>query len=94
VFSGIEVSFTNPAVRVRQLLPVELPDLFNGDQLVLFGRYSGAGASAVTVAGTFGGVLTLGLIDNLLNLFNVQSYYLQIFKGLIILVAVLTRRKE
>ena len=44
--------------------------------------------------GTFGGVVTLGLIDNLLNLFNVQSYYQQIFKGLIILFAVLARRKE
>jgi ribose/xylose/arabinose/galactoside ABC-type transport system permease subunit len=47
-----------------------------------------------TVLGTFSGVLTLGLIDNLLNLFNVQSYYQQIFKGLIILVAVLARRKD
>ena len=33
------------------------------------------------------------MIDNLLNLFNVQSYYQQIFKGVIILVAVLWRRK-
>jgi len=51
----------------------------------------GGGGGAV---GTFGGVLTLGLIDNLLNLFNVQSYYQQIFKGLIIIFAVLARRKE
>lgn len=46
------------------------------------------------VIGTFGGVLTLGLIDNLLNLFNVQSYYQQILKGGIILAAVLARRKR
>jgi len=39
-------------------------------------------------------VLTLGLIDNLLNLFNVQSYYQQILKGFIILFAVLARRRE
>jgi ribose/xylose/arabinose/galactoside ABC-type transport system permease subunit len=38
--------------------------------------------------------VALGMIDNLLNLFNVQTYYQQIFKGLIILVAVLARRKE
>jgi len=42
----------------------------------------------------FGGVLTLGLIDNLLNLFNVQTYYQQIVKGFIIVFAVLARRKE
>jgi ribose transport system permease protein len=46
------------------------------------------------VIGTFGGVLILGLIDNLLNLFNVQSYYQQILKGIIIGFAVLARRKE
>ena len=33
------------------------------------------------------------IIDNALNLFNVQSYYQQVVKGLIILVAVLARRK-
>ncbi|HEX8992671.1 MAG TPA: ABC transporter permease [Anaerolineales bacterium] len=59
---------------------------------VIGGAVLGGGGG--TVLGTFGGVLTLGLIDNLLNLFNVQSYYQQIFKGLIILVAVLARRKE
>ncbi len=55
------------------------------------GILGGGGGGAV---GTFGGVVALGLIDNLLNLFNVQSYYQQILKGLIILVAVLARRKE
>ncbi len=59
---------------------------------VIGGAILGGGGG--TVLGTLGGVLTLGLINNLLNLFNVQSYYQQIFKGLIILIAVLTRRKE
>jgi len=59
---------------------------------VIGGAILGGGGGGVL--GTFGGVLTLGLIDNLLNLFNVQSYYQQIFKGLIILFAVLARRKE
>jgi ribose/xylose/arabinose/galactoside ABC-type transport system permease subunit len=55
------------------------------------GILGGGGGGAV---GTFGGVLILGLIDNLLNLFAVQTYYQQIFKGLIIVFAVLARRKE
>jgi ribose transport system permease protein len=55
------------------------------------GILGGGGGGAL---GTMGGVLALGLIDNLLNLFNVQSYYQQILKGLIILFAVLARRKE
>ena len=59
---------------------------------VIGGAILGGGGGSVF--GTLGGVVTLGLIDNLLNLFNVQSYYQQIFKGLIILFAVLARRKE
>jgi ribose transport system permease protein len=59
---------------------------------VIGGAILGGGGGSVL--GTFGGVIVLGLIDNLLNLFNVQSYYQQIFKGLIILFAVLARRKE
>lgn len=60
--------------------------------VVIGGGILGGGGGGVI--GTFGGVLALGLIDNLLNLFNVQSYYQQIFKGIIILLAVLVRRKE
>lgn len=52
---------------------------------------NGGGGS---VFGTLGGVLILGLINNLLNLYQVQSYYQQILKGGIILFAVLARRKD
>jgi ribose transport system permease protein len=55
------------------------------------GVMSGGGGGAV---GTLCGVVILGFIDNLLNQFNVQSYYQQIVKGLIILAAVLSRRKK
>ncbi|HHY48558.1 MAG TPA: ribose ABC transporter permease, partial [Alphaproteobacteria bacterium] len=34
------------------------------------------------------------VVDNVLNLFRVDSYYQQLLKGLIILVAVLARRKK
>ncbi len=46
-----------------------------------------------SVRGTLAGVLLLGLISNLLNLYNVQAYYQQIFKGALIVLAVLTRRR-
>jgi len=55
------------------------------------GIMGGGGGGAV---GTLFGVLSLGVIDNLLNQFNVQSYYQQIVKGMIILAAVLPRRKK
>jgi len=55
VFSDLTLSFANPAIHVTQALPAELPDLFNGDTLVVFGRYSGSGSSAVTISGLFSG---------------------------------------
>jgi len=59
---------------------------------VIGGAMLGGGGGGVF--GTLAGVVSLGIIDNLLNLFNVQSYYQQILKGVIILVAVLVRRKK
>jgi ribose transport system permease protein len=59
---------------------------------VIGGATLGGGSGGAI--GTFGGVLTLGLIDNLLNMFDVQSYYQQILKGAIILIAVLVRRQR
>ena len=55
VLSNLSVAFTNPSIRVTQLQPSTLPDLFNGDMLVVFGRYSGSGAAAVKITGTFNG---------------------------------------
>ncbi|HEX5222978.1 MAG TPA: VIT domain-containing protein [Verrucomicrobiae bacterium] len=45
----------NGDVRVTKLYPSPLPDLFRGDQLVLVGRYSGRGDTAVILAGTVNG---------------------------------------
>jgi ribose transport system permease protein len=59
---------------------------------VIGGGILGGGGGGVI--GTFFGVLTLGLINNLLNLFAVQTYYQQILKGVVIVVAVLARAKE
>jgi ribose/xylose/arabinose/galactoside ABC-type transport system permease subunit len=60
--------------------------------VVIGGGILGGGGG--TVVGVVGGVLALALVDNVLNLFNVESYYQQFLKGLIILVAVLARRRR
>jgi Ca-activated chloride channel family protein len=44
-----------PGVRITQVLPSPLPDLFNGDMLVVFGRYTGSGKATVKISGTFNG---------------------------------------
>jgi len=96
VISGL--CFALAGVLLASRLGISQPSLGGGFELdaiaacVIGGATLSGGVG--TVLGTFGGVVTLGLIDNLLNLFSVQSYYQQIFKGLIILVAVLARRKE
>jgi ribose transport system permease protein len=47
-----------------------------------------------SVVGTLGGVVLLALIDNMLTLYDVQSYWQQVLKGLIIAAVVLARRQE
>ena len=42
--------------------------------------------------GAFGGVLVLVLINNLLNLYGVQSFWQQVLKGLIIIAVILVQR--
>ncbi|HZQ47109.1 MAG TPA: VIT and VWA domain-containing protein [Verrucomicrobiae bacterium] len=42
-------------IRATKLYPYSLPDLFKGEQLVLAGRYSGHGNSAITIEGTVNG---------------------------------------
>ena len=47
-----------------------------------------------TVFGCFIGMLVIGIMTNGLDLLNVSSYYQQIIKGVIILLAVLADRKK
>jgi ribose/xylose/arabinose/galactoside ABC-type transport system permease subunit len=96
IISGVCAALAGVLLASR--LGIAQPSLGAGFELdaiaacVIGGAILGGGGGSVL--GTFGGVVILGLIDNLLNLFNVQSYYQQIFKGLIILFAVLARRRE
>ncbi len=43
-------------IRIDQLYPVEMPDLFAGTQLVVAGRYREGGATTITLSGTANGV--------------------------------------
>jgi Ca-activated chloride channel homolog len=45
---------TSGSVRLEEIYPPELPDLFHGGQLVVLGRYSGHGHTAVTLSGNVG----------------------------------------
>jgi ribose transport system permease protein len=85
-------------VLIAARLGIAQPNLGSGYELdaiaatVIGGAVLGGGGGSVF--GTLGGVIVLGLINNLLNLYNVQSYYQQILKGAIILFAVLIYRKK
>jgi Ca-activated chloride channel family protein len=43
-----------PDVRLEEIYPPQLPDLFQGGQLVVLGRYSGHGPAAITLSGNVG----------------------------------------
>jgi Ca-activated chloride channel family protein len=42
-------------VRLEKMHPGELPDLFKGEQLVVFGRYAGSGSATLMLEGTVNG---------------------------------------
>jgi Ca-activated chloride channel homolog len=51
VLADVKLSF-GENVRVGRMYPSPLPDLFMGDQLVMFGRYSGGGPATITLSGS------------------------------------------
>ena len=55
VLSNVEFAVSGPDVRISKVYPNSMPDLFRGEMLVAFGRYSGSGPAAVTVTGTLNG---------------------------------------
>lgn len=55
VLANPTIKFTGDA-RVSKMYPSPLPDLFRGDQLILAGRYSGKGDSAIVIEGPVNGV--------------------------------------
>jgi Ca-activated chloride channel homolog len=53
VLTNLKLTATND-ISLSEVYPVELPDLFHGGQLVVFGRYSGKGPSAIKLTGLVG----------------------------------------
>jgi Ca-activated chloride channel family protein len=69
VLANVAVSFTGQDIRASQVYPNVMPDLFKGDMLIAFGRYSGKGAAAVKVSGVLNGekkefVQDVNFVDN------------------------------
>jgi inositol transport system permease protein len=61
---------------------------FDAITAVVVGGTSLAGGAG-TIVGTIIGAITVGIINNVQNLLNVNAYWQQIAKGLIILIAVI-----
>ncbi len=55
VLTDVKLAFTGPDIKASQLYPGEMPDLFKGEELIVFGRYSGHGAGAIGITGTLNG---------------------------------------
>ncbi len=53
--TGLSLTVEGGEVRFSKVQPRELPDLFHGDQLVVLGRFSGAGKARVVLTGKLAG---------------------------------------
>ena len=53
--AGVKLDFGGDGVRVSEVYPNAMPDLYKGQTLVAFGRYRGDGPGAVRIAGTLPG---------------------------------------
>jgi len=54
VLSNVKLTFPD-GIKVTKMYPQQMPDLFQGDQLVLCGRYSGDGSGDCVIEGDAGG---------------------------------------
>ena len=73
------MGFVQPGLDGNGLLLDGIAAIIIGGTLILGGRG--------TVGGAFWGLLFIGIINNSLNLLNVEDVWHQVFKGLVILVA-------
>jgi Ca-activated chloride channel family protein len=54
VMTDLKLSLASDQIKLKEIYPPQLPDLFHGSQLVLLGRYSGDGESMLTLTGKVG----------------------------------------
>jgi Ca-activated chloride channel family protein len=54
VLANLKLTVGGEAVRISEVYPPQLPDLFHGGQLVVLGRYTGKGHAAIKLAGSVG----------------------------------------
>jgi len=54
VLTNLSLSFGG-SIKTLQTYPKDLPDLFKGSSITIFGRYSGSGSSTISLTGTFKG---------------------------------------
>ncbi len=54
VLSDISIGFDG--VRVKEMYPKELPDIFKGTQILVFGQYTGSGQTTLSLRGEISGV--------------------------------------
>ena len=82
-FAGImltpRMGFVQPGLDGNSLLLDGIAAIIIGGTLILGGRG--------TVGGAFWGLLLIGIINNSLNLLNVEDVWHQVFKGIVILLA-------
>ena len=82
-FAGImltpRMGFVQPGLDGNGLLLDGIAAIIIGGTLILGGRG--------TIGGAFFGLLFIGIINNSLNLLNVEDVWHQVFKGLVILIA-------
>ena len=55
ILTDVELGLDEADVRLTQLYPRHLPDVFNGDMLTVFGRYRGHGNAELTIKGIMEG---------------------------------------
>ena len=94
--SGFTAALTGMVV--TSMLDSASPNAGTGAELdaiaaVVLGGTSLSGGQG-SVVGTIIGALIIGVLNNGLNLLNVSSYYQQLIKGVVILVAVLIDRRK